>query len=82
MTYDLCGLLAYARIRARQGLRLAGARESKPHTHPWPSYLGEVGVTLANEAFTLVELPLPRKEPICPASQDPPLPCPPGSAHS
>lgn len=64
MTYDLCGLLAYARIRARQGLRLAGARESKPHTHPWPSYLGEVGVTLANEAFTLVELPLPRKEPV------------------
>lgn len=64
MTSDLCGLLAYARIRARQDLRLAGARESKRHTRPRPPYLREVGVTLANEAFTLVELPLPRKEPV------------------
>lgn len=27
-----------------------------------PPYLREVGVSLANEAFTLIELPLPRKE--------------------
>lgn len=28
-------------------------------------HLGEDGVPLANEAFALIELPLPRKEPIC-----------------
>ena len=35
-----------------------------PSPPPGASHLGEDSISLANEAFTLTELPLPRKEPV------------------
>ena len=42
----------------------SGQETHQRHASLWPTHLGEDCISLANEAFTLVELPLPRKEPV------------------
>lgn len=84
---DLSWLIIQGLQPSRTSLcRLGAGDTQKANVFPQPPHLGEDGVSLANEAFTLVELPLPRKEPVhlsglpslaCPLSRAPLLNLPP-----
>ena len=65
---DLSWLIIQGLEPSRTSLcRLGAGDTQKANVSPQPPHLGEDGVSLANEAFTLVELPLPRKSPVHPS---------------
>ena len=52
--------------QSQGGLSFVDLRQEthQRHISLRPTHLGEDGVSLANEVFTFIELPLPRKEPV------------------
>ena len=52
--------------QSQGGLSFVDLRQEthQRHISLQPTHLGEDGISLANEVFTFIELPLPRKEPV------------------